>query len=93
MDTRRKTINTIIMSEDFKILLRGITHGQTEVLQNLDGSYSSIQIKGTCIEEVGAESRSIISRLQFELYGEYPLDEKNQSDWDRNISKAFNFYI
>lgn len=39
----------------------------------------------------GSEIKSIESRLQFELFGEYPLSEGNQQDWDRNIKGAFNF--
>lgn len=72
------------------ILLRGIAVGDYEVLTDeRNTKYVAIQCKDWP-EHKDMIKTSLIDRLQYELYGEFPLSADNQSDWDRNISKALN---
>jgi hypothetical protein len=50
------------------------------------GEYIAERCRGTSLIPKG----SVESRLQFELYGEYPLSKKNQLDYEQKIRPAFN---
>lgn len=78
----------VIENRQLFVLLRAIAKGEKSVLMHNDyDTYIAFQCKGWK-EYKDWHEVSIISRLQYELYGEYPLSPANQSDWDINISKA-----
>lgn len=77
--------------EKLLTILRGISAGHKTIFVDKDGNYISKQID--CFQTRGwlkdCEEKDIEGRLQFELYGEYPLSPSNKSDYDLNIRKAF----
>lgn len=75
MQTKEERILTI---------LRGIAAGNKVVFEDKNGNYSLIKCKGF-------ESREIEGRLQFELYGEYPLSENNGNDYKKNVRPSLFF--
>jgi len=79
--------------ENLQILLRCLGAGDTMIFETPKGKYVAYQCKGTSLIPKGSVEKTIDSRLQFELYGEYPLSEKNQIDYDTKLRKAFNLSI
>lgn len=75
--------------ENLQTLLRGIASGDTIVFETPKGEYISEQCKGTSLVPKGSIEHTIESRLQFELYGEYPLSVANQLDFDQKVRAAF----
>jgi len=74
--------------QNLLVILRCLNANYKTVLQNSDGKIISPEIKNWK-EAKDYEEHDIISRLQFELYGEYPLSESNQTDFDKNVRGAF----
>lgn len=75
--------------ENKLILFRGIAKGDATVLVSKEGDYVAAQCKSFKGYEDYSEM-DIIGRLQYEMFGEFPLSPTNQTDWDNNISKALN---
>lgn len=73
--------------ENLRKLLRGLSEGHENVFLTDDGRY--IFCRGYVPEN--AKEMTIESRIQFEIYGEYPLSPDNQIEWDGRVRKAFNF--
>lgn len=76
--------------ENLQILLRCLGAGDTDVFESPNGDYYAIQCKDSSILPEGCKQRNIISRLQYEIYGEYPLSQTDHDDWNLRVSKAFN---
>lgn len=71
------------------ILLRGIAKGDTEILtDDRNEDYVAVQC-ANFNEYKDWHKADIIERLQYELYGEFPLSYVNQVDWDMNVEPAF----
>ena len=70
--------------KNLKIVLTCIAKGHSTILQDEKGDYFDNQSMNENCEE-----RNIVGRLQYELYGEYPLSGENIEDW-KLIKKAFN---
>lgn len=79
--------------KNLQILLRCLASGDTIVFETPKGDYIAYQCKGTTLVPKGSVERTVESRLQFELYGEYPLSERNQLDFDQKIRGAFNLPV
>lgn len=77
--------------ENLQILLRGIASGDKMVFKTIEGNYIAYQCKGTSLVPKESVELSIESCLQFELYGEFPLKERNQLDYNNKIRPAFYF--
>jgi hypothetical protein len=77
--------------ENLKIILRGIAEGHKTIFRNENGDYISKQVDSfqTHTLHEGFEEKDIENMLMFELYGEFPLDEKDQIDYEKNIKPAF----
>lgn len=75
------------------ILLRLLSCGSETVFEAPDGKYIPTEFRGSSLVPEGSEERTIESRIQFELYGEYPLSEKDQHDWDSRVKNAFHRYL
>lgn len=77
-------------SKNLQILFRCLSNGDKTILVTPEGEYVAIQCKKfESFYPEGTEEKTIESRIQFELYREYPLQEHNQLDWDKRIKKAF----
>ena len=72
-----------------QILLRCLAKGDKTIFETPSGEYMAIQMKGHFAMPEGTEERDIVGRIQYEIFGEYPLSENKQGDWDRNIKGAF----
>jgi len=70
--------------QNLLIVLRGISKGDKTIFQQENGNYVAKQVDNFQTHSLheGCEERNIESRLQFELYGEYPLSPANKSDWE-----------
>ncbi len=79
--------------ENLQTLLRCLGTGDTMIFETPKGNYIAYQCKGTSLVPIGSVERTIESRLQLELYGEYPLSESNQIDYDLRVRKAFKLPI
>jgi len=79
--------------EKLQILLRGIAGGDTKVFETPKGDYIAYQCKGTNLVPKDSVEHTIESRLQFELYGEYPLSERNLLDYYQKIRGAFKLPV
>ncbi len=79
------------MNRNLLVILRSITAGYKTIFENKDGEYISKQVDHfqTHSMHEGMEEKDIESRLQFELYGEYPLSPGNEHDWLTNVRPAF----
>lgn len=79
--------------ENLLIVLRGIAAGHKTIFEDKDGKYISKQVDNfqTHSFHEGCEERDIESRLQFELYGEYPLSPSAELDYLKNVKPAFKF--
>lgn len=75
--------------ENLLILLRCLNHGKKEVYETPLGEYISTEAIGFINIPTGTELRTIESRIQFELYGEYPLSPDNFNDWHQNVKQSF----
>ena len=75
----------MVYNMKIKILLRSLRKGETMILETPEGEYISYQCKNTSLAPEGCVEKTIESRLQFELYGEYPLSPLDQTDFDCNI--------
>jgi len=78
------------MTNNLLVLLRSLKQGYSTVFVNEDGRYISKQVDSvqTYSLHEGCEEKTIESRLQLELYGEYPLSPLNKADWEI-VKKAF----
>ena len=82
------------MKENLLLILRSLSCGCDVIIETPSGKYISPfakQFNGGILVPEGSLFRDLESRLQFELYGEFPLSENNQQDWDDSIRDAFNF--
>ena len=79
--------------ENLQILLRGIASGDTTVLKSPKGDYIANQCKGSSLVPKDSVELSIEACLQFELYGEYPLSDCNQRDFDQKVRGAFKLPV
>jgi hypothetical protein len=78
--------------DNFQVLLRGLEAGDTIVLETPKGKYIAEQCKGKeTLVPKGSVEKTIESRLQYEIYGEYPLSQKNKLDWNNNVKGAFSY--
>lgn len=73
------------MNGNLLVLLRSISVGFKAVYELENGDLYSILAS----RPPNSEVRTVESRLQFELYGEYPLSDSNQGDWDRLVKHSF----
>ena len=70
--------------QNLLIVLRGISKGDKTIFQGEKGNYVAKQVDNFQTHSLHeeCEERDIKSRLQFELYGEYPLSTANILDWE-----------
>ena len=78
------------MNSNLLIILRAISAGENTIFENSNGEYVSKQTDDFQTHSLhkGCTEYSIESRLQFELYGEYPLSEKSLLDYEKNVRPA-----
>ncbi len=73
-------------------LLYLLSQGAVEVIESEQFIYEAIN---PLLKSEYENSKSIESRIKYEIYGEFPLSDSNQSDWDDNIEATFslnNYY-
>ncbi len=90
MKTKIEKEQKVTTGENIQTLLRCLKAGYNTVFETPKGEYVSIQCKNFD-ENKGLPERSIESRLQYELYGEWPLSDKDELDWIKNIKPLFKF--
>ena len=69
--------------EKIVLILRCIAAGEKTIFENENGAYFKE-------DGEGRTKRTVESRLQFELYGEYPLSPTNEIDW-LNVRASIRF--
>ena len=76
--------------ENLLTVLRGISVGHKTVFEDKKGNYISKQVDNfqTLSLHEGCQEKDIESRLQYELYGEYPLSPLNELDYIKNVKPA-----
>lgn len=73
---------------NFRKLLVALVLGHNTILMDKNGLYHYV---GAPAVPVSAEPYSVESRIQYELYGEYPLSQDAQHDWDSEVYHSFKF--
>lgn len=69
------------MNDQLIYVLECLAAGANAIRTDADGNY-------TTLEKEDGNEHSIESRLQYEVFGEYPLSECHKPTWDR-IKRAF----
>ena len=79
------------MNRKLLVVLRGLNAGHHTIFQGPAGDYASKQCDIPEFRHLveGYEEKGIETRLQFELYGEYPLSHSNSVDYEKNIKPIF----
>lgn len=79
--------------ENLLVILRGISVGHQTIFQDKKGNYVSKQVDNFQTHSLhkGCEEKDIEGRLQYELYGEYPLSPLNELDYLKNVKPSFRF--
>lgn len=73
---------------NLQTLFRCAATGDKTILLDKNDNYCAIQCKNMVMTE-GFEEVPILKEIQLQIYGEYPLNEAKQRDWDLKMSKLF----
>lgn len=71
-------------------ILRCAGTGYTKVLRSPDGEKYAALLSKNFKEHTEYEQIDIKHALLLEIYGEYPLSQGSQSDWDNTMKFAFD---
>ena len=85
-ETRYKShAERIVISEGLRRILHLMSFKESHVVETPDGKYFRV---GAYHLPEGTRKMTVESRLQFEIFGEYPLSKANATEW-KFIRPAF----